>query len=80
MRRERIEHFDPERIEMALVRSDHHQFASFGDRRDRNIGEARMPAGGLCRVTECAGDPCCSEIEGQHAVCIGIKDPIEPSP
>ena len=38
-RRERIDRFDAERVEMSLVHGDHHQFARFGHSRNgKEIG------------------------------------------
>jgi len=68
----------PTRSEMALVQSNHRQFARLGDRRDGDIGEARIPAGCSASIAQWAPDPCCTEIEGQHAVHVNRKDAVSP--
>jgi|SRR6516164_945896 len=78
MRRERVEYLDPERIEMALVEGDHHQFVRLGDGSDRDIGKASMPTRGLAGIAERAGYPRRSEIERQHAIGINSDNAIEP--
>jgi hypothetical protein len=55
-RRERIERFHPERVEMPLVHGDHHRFARFGH--SSNAQEIGNPLGAkslFCELTYIAG-------------------------
>jgi hypothetical protein len=55
-RRERIERFDAERVEMPLVHGDHHQFAHFGHSRNRKeIGRPGCAKKSFCELTYIAG-------------------------
>ena len=55
-RRERIERFHPERVEMPLVHGDHHQFARFGHSSNaQEIGSPRSAKKLFCELTYIAG-------------------------
>src|SRR5271166_766300 len=60
---ERIERIDTERVEMAQVQRQDHEFPRLGDRRDGNIRETRMASVGLGCIAEPAGDPRRAEVE-----------------